>query len=98
MLVSLFVSAAALNAQQLFSPVNDPVQPHSGLVSLFGGEPSVRVRQTTLNTNYFVNTFNATNGELTINLFPDVVVTSKRNVVTTEGQGRYTWRGTVEGA
>lgn len=97
-LVSLLVSAVALDGQQLFSPVNDPVQPHSGLVSLFGGQPTIRGRQTTLNVNYFVNTFNASNGGLTINLFPDMVVTSKRSVVTNDGQGQYTWRGTVEGA
>jgi hypothetical protein len=94
----LLVSAVSLEAQQLFSANPNPVQPHPGLVALFGGEPSVRVRQTTLNTNYFVNTFNNAQGELTINLFPDFVVTSKRGVVTTEGQGRYTWRGNVEGA
>ena len=96
--LSLLVSAVSLHAQQLFSANPNPVQPHSGLVALFGGEPSVRVRQTTLNTNYFVNTFNNAQGELTINLFPDFVVTSKRGVATNEGQGRYTWRGTVEGA
>ncbi|HYH07537.1 MAG TPA: zinc-dependent metalloprotease family protein [Thermoanaerobaculia bacterium] len=96
--LSLLVSAVSLHAQQLFSANPNPVQPHAGLVALFGGEPSARVRQTTLNTNYFVNTFNNAQGDLTINLFPDVVVTSKRSVVTNPGQGRYTWRGTVEGA
>lgn len=83
--MSLLVSAFSLQAQQLFSANPNPVQPHTGLVKLFGGEP-------------VVNTFNNAQGELTINIFPDFVVTSKRNVVTTEGQGKYTWRGTVEGA
>ena len=96
----MFVLAAACvsaDAQQLFFPVQEPVQPIPAIAGIMAGAPEAQARQVRVNEAYFLAQAEADGpSELVVNLFPDVVVHSKREKIVRKGD-TLLWTGTVEG-
>ncbi|HEX7155157.1 MAG TPA: zinc-dependent metalloprotease family protein [Thermoanaerobaculia bacterium] len=96
--VVLTLVCGAAQADDLFNPVGDPVQPVAAIANILGGAPEIRSRQVTVDHAYFAAQAAAEGpSELVINLFPDVILHSQREKIVRKGN-TIQWTGTVEGA